>query len=137
MLNQRVKKSAEVNIRKLNESDQQEFEQAMKKELDSFMSNDAVRVCEAAGIPRERVLGMRWIYTWKQVEDPEGKPIGRKAKARLILKGFQDPDLLTVDRQAPTMSTLGRNAILSLAARKRFKVFLGDIKTAYLNGVGT
>ena len=137
MLNQRVKKSAEVNIRKLNESDQQEFEQAMKKELDSFMSNDAVRVCEAAGIPRERVLGMRWIYTWKQVEDPEGKPIGRKAKARLILKGFQDPDLLTVDRQAPTMSTLGRNAILSLAAKKRFKVFLGDIKTAYLNGDAT
>lgn len=134
VLNQKARKAVEVNLRKLSVDDKQEFDKAMQKEIDSFLSNDAVRICEAAGIPKDRILGMRWILTWKPVEDGEGHLVGRKAKARLIIKGFQDPDLLDVDRESSTLSSLGRNAVFTLAAKKKFKLYLGDIKTAYLNG---
>ena len=134
VLNQKAKRNVEVNLRKLSEEDRKEFEKAMGNEVDSFTSNSAVEICASAGIPRERILGTRWVLVWKPIQDEHGVEVGRKAKARLILKGYQDPELLSVPREAATLSTLGRNTILSLAAQRRFKVYLGDIKTAYLNG---
>ena len=134
VLNQKAKKNAEVNLRKLEEHEVEQFEEAKLKELESITQNEAMKICEMHGIPRERVLGMRWVLTWKPLEDHEGQNVGKKAKARLIIKGYQDPDLLTVPREAPTLSSLGRNSILAEASKRRFKIWLGDIKTAFLNG---
>ena len=134
MVNQKVRKGAEVCLRKLNESDKLEFEKAMEKEIQSYLDSQAVQICEAHGVPPERIMGMRWIYTWKAECDLEGKQTGRKAKARLIVKGFQDPRLTELPREAPTLSTLGRNAILSQASRCQTTLLSGDIKTAFLQG---
>ena len=41
VLNQKVKKNAEVNFRQLNEMDQQEFKKAMSKEVNSYVSSEA------------------------------------------------------------------------------------------------
>ena len=134
VINAKVKKGAEVVLRKLLPHEQQQFDEAMKKEIDSFLSSDAVQICSAAGIPEERIMQMRWIYTWKVVTDSAGNETGKRAKARLIIKGFQDPRLLHLPRESPTLSTLGRNMLLTCAARKHFPVASGDIKTAFLQG---
>lgn len=134
VLNQKAKKNAEVVLRKLSKEDLQQFEAAMDKELDSFLSADAVQICSSHGIPQERIMQMRWIYTWKPLSDERGQVTGQKAKARLIVKGFQDPRLMNLPREAPTLSCLGRNLVLSNAARYRMPVCSGDIKTAFLQG---
>ena len=42
-------------------------------------------------IPHGRLMKMRWVLTFKRVE---GEPDKAKRKARLVLLGFSDPDLL-------------------------------------------
>ena len=46
-------------------------------------------------VDQERVMRARWILTWKSIG---------KAKARLCVLGFQDPDLTEVHRDSPTLS---------------------------------
>ena len=89
---------------------------------------------ESHNIPQERILGMRWVLSWKAVEDSQGEVTGQKPKARLIIRGYQDPDLLYLKRDSPTLATQSRNMILAIAAAHGWQGFVGDIKTAFLNG---
>ena len=134
MVNSKARKGVEVSLRNLKQEDKLEFEKAMKKEIDSFVSSEAVQICDSQGIPEERILKMRWIFVWKPLNDEHGKEIGKKAKARLIIRGYEDPRLTTLEREAPTLSCLGRNLLLSETARKKKPLFSGDIKTAFLQG---
>ena len=88
------------------------------------------------GIPSERVLPMRCVLTWKPVKNEQGQVTGRKPKARLIIKGLLDPDLLHLKRESPTLSTQNRS-LLSVAAQRRCQAQIGDIKTAFLYGNDT
>ena len=133
-LNEKVKRRAEVSFRKLHEDDKPDFVEAMKSEIGSYLEKEAVELAVRNDIPRDRVLPMRWVLTWKAIEDGEGEIVGRKPKARLIIKGFCDPDLLHLKRESPTLSTQNRNLLLALAAQRGWKVNIGDIKTAFLNG---
>ena len=81
------------------------------------------------GIPEDRILTMRWVLTWKIIDDPDNP---RKAKARLIIRGFQDPDLMFLQRDSPTLPVCSRNILLSEAARRKWHVEKSDIKTAFL-----
>ena len=121
----------------MTEKEHEEFKEAKGKEINSYMEHMAVDICEKHGIDPERVLGMRWILTWKPVTDDVGCVVGRKPKARLIIKGFQDPDLLKIPRDSPTLSTLGRNMLFSVTAQRQWRLAIGDIKTAFLNGDDT
>ena len=137
VVNAKARKGAEVVLRKLNKDDQELFEVAMKKELDSFLSSEAVQICSSHGISPERVMQMRWVYTWKSVDEGDQTVGNRKAKARLIIKGYQDPRLLTLPRESPTLSVLGRNLLLACAACFKMLICSGDIKTAFLQGSQT
>ena len=130
ILNQKPKKNAEVRMRKLGPEDQAAFKVAMKKELDSFLEREAVSIASRAGIDQQKLLNMRWVLTWKP-GDVEGS---RKAKARLIIRGFEDPNLLHVKRDSPTLAVQSRNSLLALCALNHWPVSAGDIKTAFLNG---
>ena len=134
VLNEKPKKRAEVQFLSLNDEDKMDFLRAMKSELGSYLEHEAVEIARKHGVPEERILGMRWVLTWKSVCDDHGTETNRKPKARLIIKGFQDPDLLKLRRDSPTLSTQNRNMILALASSKRWHGFVGDIKTAFLNG---
>ena len=91
-------------------------------------SNSVFKIVRKTAVPITRIMAMRWILTWKEA------PEGTKAKARLVAKGFTDPDLLTIRAEAPTLSNIGRHCLLQLACSHKFKLEVGDVSTAFLQG---
>ena len=137
VINEKPKKRAEVGFRSLDESDKLDFLRAMKSELGSYLEHEAVEIAKRHNVPPERILGMKWVLTWKAIENEQGQSTGQKPKARLIIKGYQDTDLLLLRRDSPTLSTQNRNLLPSLTAAHRWRAYVGDIKTAFLNGDST
>ena len=80
------------------------FEQLKAKEMDQWISHVVISVCQRAGIPKEQIMTMRWVHTWKVAEDT-GET---KAKARLVVKGFTDPDLTEISAESPTLNCVSR-----------------------------
>ena len=66
VVNQESRKNIEVTMRKLRAGEHKEFEQDMRVETDSAMSTEAVRICERAGIPKERIMGLRFVLAYKR-----------------------------------------------------------------------
>ena len=75
-------------------------------------------------------MTMRWVHTWKVAEDT-GET---NAKARLVVKGFTDPDLTEIPSESPTLSRLSRQLILQIAASRGFRLRRSDAKTPSSSG---
>lgn len=134
VLNQKPKRNAEVKMRQLNEEDKVEMKNAMKAEVNSFLEKEAIEIASREGIDPRRLLGMRWVLTYKNIQDDKGQVVGQKSKARLIIRGYEDPKLLSLKRDSPTLSVHSRNMLLAICAMYGWELFAGDIKTAFLNG---
>ena len=126
-----AKRHQEVTIRSLSAADKAEFDKAKKKDLDQWVSNSVYSIARRAGVPLDRIISMRWVLTWKTADEDATK---RKAKARLVVKGFTDPDLTAVRAESPTLSRLARHWLLQVAASSKWKLIKGDVKTAFLQG---
>ena len=74
---------------------------------------------------QERVMRARWVLTWKSTG---------KAKTRLCVLGFQDPDLTEEPRDSPTLSAASEALIVQWVASHKYLLISGDIKTAFLGG---
>ena len=147
--------SSEVNLQKLNEIEKVLFCRAKMKEVQSFLKNQAVRKClddeeirEAYGT--NRILKARWVLTWKPIppdereealldarENPQTvvNPMAtKKAKARIVLLGFQHPSLLerNFKTAAPVQSNLGRNLLYVLSTFYQWELQGLDLATAFL-----
>ena len=147
--------SSEVNLKRLTSDELDLFKRAKDKEVDSFIKNEAVRRCldskeVAEAYSSNRILKARWVLTWKSippdekeeaVEDRQQNPkttvnqqATKKAKARIVLLGYQHPSLL--DRgfktSAPVQSTLGRNLLYVLSATHQWELQGLDLATAFL-----
>ena len=72
---------------------------------------------------------MRWILTWKTREDGT-----KKAKARAVLLGYQDPAYEHRATTAPVMTRQTRQLLLQLAANRGWQVQKGDVSGAFLQG---
>ncbi len=48
--------------------------------------------------------------------------------------GYQDPDLVDVPRDSPTLATRTRFVMFALVAATCWPLYKGDIKTAFLTG---
>ena len=123
-----AKRKTEVSLRNLTTEERKLMEEAKDKEVDQWISNAVFKIVRRIGVPLTRIMAMRWILTWKEA------PEGTKAKARLVAKGFTDPDLLTIRAEAPTLSKIGRHCLLQLACSHTFKLEVGDVSTAFLQG---
>ena len=55
----------------------------------------------------------------------------RKAKARLVILGYQDPDLGQYRMWSPTLRRDSRNLILSIIAHRFWRLFTLDTKVAF------
>ena len=127
-----AKRGSEVSLSKLTAKDKALFDEAKRKELDQWVDHSVLEVALRAGVPVSRIMPMRWVLTWKTVK--EGEDQHTKAKARLVVKGFTDPDLIELRAEAPTLGKQSRHMLLQLGASHKWVFEVGDVKTAFLQG---
>ena len=135
------KQRAEVKLCDLSPQEKMEFMQAKEKEVQSWLDTGTVKRILRGQVPERNILRCRWILRWKDAETNShlGANAGsqnqnRKAKARLVVLCFEDPELHKIDRDSPTVTKLSRNLILQTAASQRWTIGSFDIKTAFLRG---
>ena len=123
-------RGGEVNEKNMTREERELMIEAKVKELTSYFNNKVWDFVEMSKVRPERVVTARWVLTWKK-EEETGKV---KAKARLVLKGFQDPDLLSMEKTAPTASKNSKMLMLSLAPNMGWTILCGDVRAAFLSG---
>ena len=57
-----------------------------------------------------------------------------KAKARLVLRGFQDPDILSMKTAAPTAGRTARTFLLMCTVWCNWSLYCADVQAAFLSG---
>ena len=125
---------AEVQIKNLTPQEKKLFDKAKQDELSCWLQTSALRPILRKYLNPEQILKSRWVLTWKPVTG-EGQTAGdKKAKARLVVLGFQDPRITEVARDAPTLTKEGRHAILQTISSYQWILTSFDIKTAFLRG---
>ncbi|CAE7356819.1 RE2, partial [Symbiodinium necroappetens] len=122
---------SEVCLKDLSAKELELFDLAKQKEINCWVQTSAIRGILRRKLNPEQILKSRWILTWKPPEEGETQ---QRAKARLVVLGFQDPKLTEVSRDAPTLSKEGRAVVLQTIASRRFQLSSFDIKTAFLRG---
>ena len=154
-------RDCEVNYGKLSPAHRVLFGRAKGKEVNSFLSNQAVRKCMDSLEEKEakdsgRLMRCRWVLTWKptpeesmeealkEVADKpdtttytdDGK---KKAKARIVLLGFEHPDLLAEDHQtsSPVQAVLTRNLSYQMVMQNGWDIEGIDMSTAFLQTLPT
>eukprot|EP00435_Cladocopium_sp_Y103_P012521 s2780_g3.t1 len=123
--------SAEVNYKKLSEEDKALFRNAKASEVSSLLKAEAVRRClsveggQESERERERAIQPESVHT------ADGR---RKAKARIVVMGFEHPDLLdpSFNNTAPVQSQLMRNLSLCMVAQQKWVLEGLDLTTAFL-----
>ncbi len=127
---------AEVKIRNLTDTDQSEFRKAQSKEIDQWLDTGTVRrICRSL-IPEQNIMQCRWIHTWKELDAVEKAELGksRKAKSRIVVLGYQDPNIEDIPRDSPTMHKETRSLLLQMCASRAWVIRSFDVKTAFLRG---
>ena len=120
-------KGAEVRWHSLNDEERSKFEKAKEAEISQWLTAAAVR--RALGpVPKGRQVQMRGVLTYKDTGAP---------KARIVLIGYQDPDLESIQSAAPTMSRRSRQLALQYASTRSWRTLKADVKAAFLQGEST
>ena len=120
---------SEVYVKDLTPSELELFKLAKDKELNCWIQTSAIRAILRQRLNPEQILKSRWVLNWKV--DEEG---GKRAKARLVVLGYQDPRLTEMTRDSPTLTKEGRATILQCVSSYHFDLISFDITTAFLRG---
>jgi hypothetical protein len=120
----RVKAKSRNEVRGKRVKDE-DFEQARRKELQSFVDTNTYLEVPYTG---QHVISSRWVHTLKLLDDG-----GVKAKARLVARGFEDAEqgLLT---SSPTCGRGMYRLAVQLCANRGWVPSCIDITTAFLQG---
>ena len=127
------KQRVEVKWRDLNEHDRALFRQAKDKEVRAWIEHDTVERLAKGSLPPNRIMRCRWILSWKP---PLPDTTVYRPKARLVILGFEDPDISVVPNDAPTLSKDEKQLILQKVSSNRWPLLNFDISTAFLKGEG-
>lgn len=117
-------KGAEVKWHLLDDKQKEDFKQAKQAEVNQWLQAAAVKAA-VGHVPRHRLIRMRWVLTYKDTG---------AAKGRIVLIGYEDPDLQEIQSAAPTMTRRTRQLCLQLASIKGWRTLKGDVKSAFLQG---
>ncbi|CAL2251278.1 unnamed protein product [Prunus armeniaca] len=103
---------------------------AMEDELQMIEKNGTWELVDR---PTEKpVIGVKWVYKTKLNLDGSIQ----KNKARLVAKGYaQKPGLDYNETYAPMARLDTIRTLIALAAKKEWKLYQLDVKSAFLNGV--
>ena len=108
----------------------------MEVEWQTLLKNQAAMVLSleetAQALARwPDAMDTRWARTGKP---DDKKPPGRRAKARLIIEGFTDPDLLDIESHSPTLTREGFMTVLQSVCSHGHKLQFGDVQQAFNSG---
>ena len=130
------RQKVEVKLRDLTPEDAKLFAKAKDKELESWLATDTVRKKLRNQVPEVQLLRSRWVLTWKNLDQIEQQELGmsRKAKARLVILGYEDPLIDVLPRDSPTLGSDTRMITLQCIASRQWTARSFDIRTAFLRG---
>jgi hypothetical protein len=101
---------------------------AMQKDLNNFKRNE---VWSQVPRPKQNVVGTKWVFRNKQDEHR----VVTRNKARLVAKGYAQVTGLDFEETFAPMARLESiQILLAYASHHSFKMFLMDVKSAFLNG---
>ena len=109
-------------------------EQANEAEPNRWIQTSALKPILRRQLNPEQILKRRRILIWKNLREEDSSKPQKKAKARLVALGFQDPKLYEVARDSPTLTREGRHTVLQTIASRSWEFASFDIKTAFLRG---
>ena len=122
------RRAVEVSERRLTPTELQEFAKAKSVEVNNFIAAKAFEALPADyRVDRTQAVKMRWILTWKRKDDGS-----KKAKARAVLLGYQDPLYEHRSTMSPTTTRQTRQLQLQIAASSGFITEKGDVTGAFL-----
>ena len=108
------KQRAEVKLATLSSKEKAEFETAKDSEVQNWIKTGTIAKIMRDKIPADQILKCRWIFTWKPLDEEDQKKHQKtkKAKARLVILGYLDPQIEQLPRDSPT---LGRHSNMVFA----------------------
>ena len=128
----------EIKDKDLSEHDWKEVNTGKEKELSKLIKTKAVKIYigeDAERIRRmtasKRILESRFVKTRRPMPD---QPDKMEVKCRWVVKGFQDPDIATLERQSPTLTADGLSCVLQILASMRWTLNVADVEGAFLQG---
>ncbi len=122
--------SVEVSERHLSKEEHEMFKGAKQTEVNKFIAAEALKVLPENLQPsKQQAMRMRWVLTWKKLEEGGVKP-----KARAVVLGYQDPEYAYRPTFAPTMTRHSKQLLLQWAANNQHQVAKGDVSAAFLQG---
>eukprot|EP00438_Fugacium_kawagutii_P026412 Skav210812 [mRNA] locus=scaffold2924:156234:161009:- [translate_table: standard] len=136
------KQRSEVRLTQLSPSEREEFEQAKSSEIANWINTGTISTIFRDQVSPEQILKCRWILTWKPLDSAEQAghdsadtaPRTCKAKARLVVLGYLDPNIEEIPRDSPTLNRTSRMLILQVIASMGYTLQSFDIKAAFLQG---
>ena len=108
---------AEVQIKTLTPEEKKLFEVAKDNELSCWLSTNSLKPILRQKLNPDQILRSRWVLTWKDGESVDGKPAQKRAKPRLVVLGYMDPQT-----DSPTLSREGRHTILQCLAEYKWEL---------------
>ena len=123
-----VKKKPTVAYSRMDKNEKEAFNDAMRKTLDMWNNNGAWQAVPRSTAARDKLVPLRFLLKYKNMPDGSSE-----ANARVLFQGFKVAEVTdrAVDKDASTLSRLGRNTILLTASVKKWLLFNGDIKNAF------
>eukprot|EP00435_Cladocopium_sp_Y103_P050345 s671_g15.t1 len=129
----------EIDMKRESEEAKEGWKMADAAEWNKIVQSGAVKVLsveESEQVRRSlqaqgkeaRVLPTRMVRRYKPSEQPGTPPT---QKSRLCIRGDLDPDILSLERFAPTVNTMNLNVVLQLAANLGFEAEISDFKNAF------
>ncbi|CAE8632209.1 unnamed protein product [Polarella glacialis] len=129
-------KRKDLKWREIDDRRKPSFKAAIKLEWDNLVEVDAGEVLtpqEATLVMNQdssRVVDTRWVFTEKDIEGSDEK----KAKARIVVCGHTDPDLIKIVTFSPVLTKYSFYIVLQVLASCHFVMEQGDVSSAFANG---
>lgn len=102
-----------------------DFMAAKETEIKNWIENEVFEEQEYSG---QKCISLKWVCSLKQTK------AGIQPKARLVARGFEDPDLDKIEKDSPTCCKSALRTVIAVTMQKGWKLQSMDIKTAFLQG---
>ncbi|XP_048012163.1 uncharacterized protein LOC125245541 isoform X2 [Megalobrama amblycephala] len=102
------------------------FDLAKQEEIKSWKDNNVFEEVQDEG---QKCISTRWVCTFKETLT------GLVPKARLVARGFEEFDVLELQKDSPTCASESLRLLVAVICQRQWKLHSMDIKSAFLQGI--